>query len=133
MEDNNLIHYEHIHSKIKWKYSTKLNDFEDIKISDLNREIGYCYGSNQYIMRFIEVLKDKVIRNLPELNEVKIILGIFDKNNILHRLMVEIYYLINDILKRANIKKNFYKTIFTIIKYKGEVVFIGDISFDGIE
>jgi hypothetical protein len=60
-------------------------------------------------------------------------IGVFDKNNILHRLMVGAYYTICNILKTNVKKKNFYKTIFTIIEYKGNIVFMGDISFDGIE
>ena len=79
------------------------------------------------------MMKHRVIRLLPNLNEVKIIIGVFDRNNILHRLMIGAYHLINNILKREINRKNFYKTIITIIKYEGEVVFMGDISFDGIE
>ena len=109
------------------------DDFEDIKISDLEKEIGYCYGSTQYIMSFIEMMKHRVIRLLPNLGDVTIMIGVFDRNNILHSLMIGAYNLINNILKREIYRKNFYKTIITIIKYKGEIVFIGDISFDGIE
>lgn len=129
-----LICYEEIRFKIHWKYTSLLkDDFEDIKVSDIQREIGYCYGSNQYIMGFIEMIKHRVIRLLPNLNEVKIILGVFDKNNILHRLMIGAYHLICNMLKKELHIKNFYKSIITIIKYKGELVFMGNISFDGIE
>jgi len=130
MQNKQLIHYEQLH----WKYTTSLkDDFEDIKVIDLQREIGYCYGSNQYIMGFIEMMKDRIIRLLPNLREVEIILGVYDRNNILHRLMVGTYYLICKILKRQINEKNFYKTIITIIKYKGEIVFMGNINFDGID
>ena len=134
MAKKQLIYYENVHCKLHWKYTSLLkDDFEDIKVSDLKREICYCYGSTQYIMGFIEMMKHRVIRLLPNLNEVKIIIGVFDRNNILHRLMIGAYHLINNILKREINRKNFYKTIITIIKYEGEVVFMGDISFDGIE
>lgn len=133
MTEKQLIHYEAIRCKVHWKYVMLKNDFEDIKITELEREVGHCYGSKQYIMRFIEMLKHRIIRLLPDLSEVKIMLGVFDKNNMFHRLMVGAYYLISNILKREIGRKNFYKTIITIIKYKGEVVFIGDISFDGID
>lgn len=129
-----LICYESIHCKIHWKYTTLLkDDFEDIKVSDIKRELGYCYNSNQYIMRFIETMKHRVIRFLPELKNVKIMLGVFDKNNLLHRLMIGAYYVICNILKREVQIKNIYKSIFTIIEYKGEVVFMGNLSFDGID
>jgi len=129
-----LICYQQIHCKIQWKYSSTLkDDFEDIKVSDLQKEIGYCYGSTQYIMRFIEMLKHRVIRVLPELNNVKIILSLFDKNKLLHRLMVGTIHLINKMLNQENKIKNYYKIIFTTIKYKDEVVFMGIISFNGID
>ena len=134
MTGKQLICYEQVHCKIHWKYTSLLKDnFEDIKISDLEKEIGYCYGSTQYIMSFIEMMKHRVIRLLPNLGDVNIMIGAFDRNNILHRLMIGAYNLINNILKRENYRKNFYKTIITIIKYKDEIVFIGNISFDGIE
>lgn len=133
MENKKLICYEQIHGKINWKYTSLKDDFEEINVTELNREVGYCYGSNQYIMRFIETLKHKVIRFLPELKNVEIILGIFDKNNVIHRLLIGVYNLINNMLKSEIHMKNIYKTIFTIIKYKGKIVFIGDLSFDGID
>jgi hypothetical protein len=135
MKDNKqLIWYEEVHCKIHWNYTSLLkDDFEIIKVSELKSEIRYCYGSNQYIMSFIEVMKNRVIRLLPNLSDVEIIIGVFDRNNILHRLIIGAYYLINNMLKREIHKKNFYKTIITIIKYKGEIVFMGEISFDGIE
>jgi len=133
MSEKQLICYEEMHYVLNWKYKSFLkDDFEIIKVSDIEREIKYCYGSTQYIIRFIDMLKDRVIRILHNLNEVKIMIGVFDKNNILHRLMVGAYNLICNILKRDVKNKNFYKTIFTIIEYEGNVVFIGNISFDDI-
>ena len=46
--------------------------------------------------------------------------------------MVGAYYTICNILKRDVKHRNFYKSIFTIIEYEGKIVFMGDISFDGI-
>jgi len=79
------------------------------------------------------MLKHRVIRLLPDLNKVKIMIGVFDKDNVLHRLMVGAYYVICNILKRDVKKKSFYKTIFTIIEYNGDIVFMGNISFDGMK
>lgn len=133
MSNKKLIYYEQNFCKLHWKYTSALcDDCELIKITDLKREIKCCYGSTQYIMSFIEVLKERIIRFLPELNKVKIILGVFDKDNMFHRLIIGAYYLINNMLKKEISKKKFYKTIITIITYKGEIVFMGDISFDGI-
>lgn len=60
-------------------------------------------------------------------------IGIFDKYNVLHRLIVGAYYVICNILRKDVNKKSFYETIFTVIKYEGEIVFMGAISFDGIK
>jgi hypothetical protein len=100
MSGRRLICYQQIHYRLNWQYKSFLkDDFEIIKVSDIEREINYCYDSTQYIMRFIEMLKDRVIKLLRNLNQVKIMIGIFDKNNILHRLMVGAYYVICNILK----------------------------------
>jgi hypothetical protein len=128
-----IICYENTYYKLNWKYKSLLkDDFEIINITDIEIEKNYCYNSTQYIMRFIEMLKHRVIRLLPNLNKVKIIIGLFDKNNIIHRLIVGAYCLICNILKKESKIKNFYKTIFTVIEYEGRVVFMGDISFDNI-
>lgn len=146
MDSKQLIWYEQIHVKISYKYKIYPNDDFDpksIQLSNIENYIDYCYGmsteallqlqpsaseSDQYIMRFIEMLKDRVIRHLPELSDVEIMLGIFDSNNMLHRLIVFTYNQISKILKKTPIK-NIFKSIFTVIKYKNKVVFIGNISF----
>ena len=134
MSGKKLICYEEIHYKLNWKYKSLLkDDYVIINVTDIEREINYCYDSTQYIMTFIDMLKHRVIRLLPDLNKVKIMIGVFDKDNILHRLIVGAYYVICNILRRDVKKKSFYKTIFTIIEYEGEIVFMGDISFDGIK
>lgn len=128
-----IIWYEQTHYVLKWKYKSYLkDDFEIINVSDIEKEINYCYDSTQYIMRFIEMLKDRVIRLLRNLNDVKIIIGVYDKNNVLHRLMVGAYYVICNILNR-DVNRNLYKTIFTVVEYEGCIVFMGDLSFDGID
>jgi len=133
MPGKELICYENIYSKVHWKYKSSLKDnYEIINISDIEREINYCKDSNQYIMTFIEMLKHRVIRLLPNLNKVKIMIGVYDEDNILHRLMIGAYYVICNMLRREIKIKNFYRTIFTIIEYEGQIVFMGNISFDGI-
>ena len=134
MPGNNLICYEEIYCNLNWKYKSLLkDDYVIINVFDIEREIKYCYGSTQYIMSFIEMLKHRVIRLLPDLTKVKIMIGIFDKDNVLHRLIVGAYYVICNILKKDSKRRNFYKTIFTVIEYEDSIVFMGDISFDGIK
>lgn len=136
MTSKQLIWYEHTHAKVSWNHKIFANndfDASSIKVSNIDNYINYCYGSDQYIMAFIEMLKERIIRYLPELNKVKIILGVFNKNKLLHRLVIGTYELICDILGRKFIKKNFYKSIITIIEYNSKVIFIGNINFNGID
>lgn len=134
MTGQKLICYEDIHCKLNWKYKSLLkDDYVIISVTDIEREINYCYNSTQYIMSFIEMLKHRVIRLLPDLNKVQIMIGIFDKDNLLHRLAVGAYYVICNILRREVKIKDFYKSILTIIKYEGVIVFMGGLSFDGIK
>ena len=133
MTSNKIICYEDIHCKLNWKYKSLLkDDFEIINVIDVEREINYCSDSSQYIMSFISMLKHRVIRLLPDLNKVKISIGVFDKDNVLHRLMIGAYYVICNILRKEVKKNGFYKTIFTIIEYEDNIVFMGNISFHGI-
>jgi len=127
-----IIYYESLHSKVHWKYKSLLeDDFEIIKLEDIWREENYCYGVDQYIKQFIEVIKERVIRYLPELKKVDILLATFDKNNLLHYLIISVTEMINKILNLKDRKINYYKSVFVIIKYDGINVFIGDLNFEG--
>lgn len=68
MSEKKLICYEEIQCKLHWKYKSLLKDDTVINVTDIEREINYCHDSTQYIMRFIEMLKDKVIRLLHDLH-----------------------------------------------------------------
>jgi len=133
MSSNQLIHYEKLECKVNFKWKTIFeNDFEIIDLKDIKRERSQCYGELQYIKNFIEVMKERVIRKLPQLNKVKITLGIFDKNNVIHRLMVSTFQMLFKILKIEK-KINLYKSIIVIIEYEGNVVFSGSLNFDGFD
>jgi hypothetical protein len=132
MTSNRLIFYENIHYKVNFEYKTILKeDFNIIDLKDIEREKKYCYGEEQYIKNFIEVMKEKVIKKLPKLNNVKIMIGVFDKNNIWHRFMVTTLQILYQILKLDK-KNNFYKSIFVIIEYENKIVFTGNLDFDGL-
>ena len=134
MAGKKLICYEKTHAKLHWTYKSFFkNDYEIIDVADIEREIEYCSDSTHYIMAFIEMLKHKVIRRLPDLSKVQMRIGVFDKDNVLHRLMVGAYYVICNMLKKDAKKISLYKTIFTTINYEGELVFMGALSFDGIK
>ncbi len=133
MSSNQLIHYEKFECKVNFKWKTIFeNDFEIIDLKDIKRERRQCYGELQYIKNFIEVMKERVIRKLPQLNKVKITLGIFDKNNVIHRLMVSTFQMLFKILKIKK-KINLYKSIIVIIEYEGNVVFSANLNFDGFD
>jgi len=120
MNSKRVIHYEELHFKINSKWKTNI---------EIKR--GHCYGEYQYIKNFTEFMKENVIRNLPDLNKVNIILSVFDKNNIIHSLMV---FSLQMLCKILNIHReiNLYKSIIVTIKYEDNIVFNGNISFDGI-
>ena len=129
-----LIYYENLTCKINIKYITTLENNFDVKdIKDVKREFGHCYGSDGYIKQFIEMIKEKVVKKLPELNKVKFILGVFDKNNIFHRIMLKTVDIMLYILKLERKKIDWYKTIIVMVKYEGNEVFIGSLNFEGIK
>jgi hypothetical protein len=132
MTSTDLIHYERINCKVKFSFKSWLQD--DFKIDDLTeieREQHYCYGTDQYIRNFIGVMKDKVIRYLPCLRKVEINLCILDKSNMWHRFIIATTEML---FKMLNIKRklNYYKSIFVIIRYENNVVFTGNLNFEGL-
>lgn len=132
-QNKQLIYYETFDCKVNLRYTNFLQSPEVIKLEDVICENDFCYGSDEYIKRFIESIKDKVIKYLPNLNNVQIILGIFDKDNLIHQIMVTIITMMSKILKKEISKINHYKSIIVVIKYEGKDVFIGSINFDGIK
>lgn len=131
--DKEIIYYETFGSKVHWRYKSLLeDDFEIIKLEDVWREESYCFGVEQYIQDFAEGIKEKVIRYLPNLNDVDITFGIFDKNNLFHRLAISVVELTVKMLKRKLIDVNFYTTIFVVIRYKGKSAFVGSLDFEGL-
>ena len=128
-----LIHYETINCKVKFRYKTLLqNDFEIDDLTEIEREQHYCFGTDQYIRNFIGVMKDRVIRHLPCLHKVDIKLGILDKDNMWHRFIITTVEMLSKILGVKR-KLNYYKSIFVIIHYENNVVFTGNLNFEGIE
>lgn len=132
MLSSELIHYENISCKVKFRYKTLLqDDFEIDDVTEIEREQHYCYGTNQYIKNFICLMKDKVIKKLPCLHKVEIKLGILDKNNMWHGFIIATVEMLS---KMLNIKRklNYYKSIFVIIRYENNVVFTGNLDFEGL-
>ena len=132
MTSTELIHYENLHCKVKFRFKSWLqDDFEIDDLTEIEREQQCCYGTDQYIRNFIGVMKDKVIRYLPCLHNVEIKLGILDKDNMWHRFIIATVEMLSRLL---NIKRNlnYYKSIFVIIRYENNVVFTGNLNFEGL-
>lgn len=105
---------------------------DDIKLDNLEKEIIYCKNDVDYIKRFIEHIKEKVIKKCKNLNSVKVMLATFDKNNLMHRIIVVVTNMLQNVLK-INEKVNMYKSVFVVIEYEGRVVFTGCVNFAGID
>lgn len=120
------------HCGCRVKYFIKDNDYQVDKLIDLKKELIYCKNTNDYIAKFIEYIKDNVIKRCKNLEAVKIKLAIFDKNNILHKFIVTVSSMLINLLKSKQ-KIDFYKSIFVIVKYEKEIVFMGDINFKGLD
>ncbi len=132
MTSTDLICYENTHCKVKFRFKSWLqDDFEIDDITEIEREQHYCYGTDQYIKNFIGVMKERVIRHLPCLHKVDIKLGILDKDNMWHRFIIATVEMLNNILKIER-KMNYYKSIFVIIRYENNIVFTGNLNFQGL-
>lgn len=130
-QDKEIIYYETLSSKVHWRYKSLLeDDFEIIKLEDVWREESYCYSVEQYIKNFIEVMKERVIRYLPELEKVDVILATLDRNNLLHRLVISVSDMMVKMLNLKERKVDYYKSVFVIIKYNGKNVFMGCLNFE---
>jgi hypothetical protein len=111
-------------------FKNKINE-DDIKIDNLEKEIIYCKNDIDYIKSFIEYIKEKVIKKCKNLSSVKIMLATFDKNNIIHKIIIFVANIMKNLLKIKD-KLNIYKSIIVVIEYEGQTVFIGDLNFTGL-
>jgi hypothetical protein len=68
----------------------------------------------------------------PDVNSVKVMLATFDKNNLMHRIIIVVTNMLQNVLK-INEKVNMYKSVFVVIEYEGRVVFTGCVNFSGID
>jgi hypothetical protein len=107
-------------------------DHDDITISNLEKEIIYCKNDIDYINSFIEHIKERVIKKCKTLSSVKIMLATFDKNNIIHKLMVVITNMMWNLFKIKD-KVNLYKSIIVLIEYEDQPVFMGNLNFTGLD
>ena len=112
-------------------FKNEINE-SDIKLDNLEKEIFYCKNDVEYMRSFIEHIKERVIKKCKNLNSVKIMLATFDKNNLIHKIMIVVTTMMKNLLKIKE-KINYYKSIIVLIEYEGQLVFMGGLNFTGLE
>ena len=110
-------------------YKETFLDYQVNKITNIKNEKEYYINDIQYIKRFIEFIKQNIIKKLPNLNLVKVELNIYDKDNLLHSFIIKITNIICE-LQNIKLKLNLNKMIFVNIKYDNHVVFLSLIDFN---
>jgi hypothetical protein len=110
-------------------FRTELDE-GNFQLDNLEKEIFYCKHEVDFIKRFIEHIKENVIRKCKNLGSVNIMLATFDKNNLMHKIIIVITDLMHNLLQ---IKKrvNIYKSVFVLIQNEGQIVFTGCLDFGG--
>jgi hypothetical protein len=103
----------------------------DIKVDNIEKEIIYCRNEVDYIKGFIDHIKERVIKKCKNLSSVKIMLATFDKNNLMHKIMIAIANMMTKLLQIRE-KVNIYESIIVIIEYEGQTAFIGELNFTGL-
>ena len=103
----------------------------DIKLDNIEKEIIYCRNEVDYIKGFIDHIKERVIKKCKNLSSVKIMLATFDKNNMMHKIMIFISDMMKKLLQIKE-KVNIYESIIVIIEYEGQTAFIGELNFTGL-
>ena len=116
----------------KVRYTKGLFDHQIHKLDDIQQTIHKFKHTDDYIRHFIECIKERVIKPLPNLNFVQIQLQLFDKTNIIHRLFENVSKMLFYLLKIKS-HMNMTKTIIAKITYEGTLVWQGGIDFTGMQ
>lgn len=81
------------------------------------------FKTDEIYIRFVIHYIKKILMKLPDLRKVKIYIKTFDKNNIIHQLIVSVCDFIGSIYQ-IKINKD---AIFIYVQYENEIKFIGTI------
>jgi hypothetical protein len=119
---------------VRYNMSFFKNDIneDDIKLDNLEKEIIYCKNDVDYIRGFIEHIKERVIKKCKNLSSVKIMLATFDKNNLMHKIIIVISNMMKKLLQIKE-KVNIYESIFVVIEYENQIIFTGGLNFTGLD
>lgn len=123
--------FEVLTTKCKVYFNKGFLDYDVVKLVDVRKEVRYVSSDDNYIKLFIDDLKNMVIRKLPCLNLVSIQLSVLDNNKILHRFIITISNMVNDLLKLKQ-KIDLNKTIIVCVEYDNQIVFLGGLNFTGL-
>jgi hypothetical protein len=107
--------------------------FEIKEIINLKKKLIKCKTINQFINIIIEFIKDKIIRKFYCLKKFNIKISGINNNNIYHQIILSLSEIIRKKLKiKEKEKINYNKSLFIIIWYENNLVFMTNICFDGI-
>ena len=74
-----------------------------------------------YLYYYVNYLKENILIKLPDLRKAQLYIKLFDKNNLIHQLIVSV----NDFIQIA-LKLTYSKSrIFIYVQYGNEIKFIG--------
>jgi hypothetical protein len=108
-------------------YKPGLFDHDVERLEDIHHKIRPYKDSDHYIKGFIDHIKHNVIKKFPNLSLIEIGISVFDNNNILHRLMVTVANMLQDILKIKG-KFDTKNTVFVVVTYENKIVFTGTLE-----
>lgn len=91
----------------------------------------YFKTSDEYFKYIIDKLKDGILRTIPDLQFVNIQIHAFDKNNMLHRLIITVKNILHGLFTLRE-QIHLRKMAYIVIKYKNIPIFLGGTCFDGI-
>ena len=91
------------------------------QVHNLKHKRMFFKTEKAYLYYYINYLKENILMKLPELRKAKIYIKLFDKNNLIHQLIVSVNEFIQNALKLTYSDKN----IFIYVQYGNEIKFIG--------
>jgi hypothetical protein len=115
----------------KVKFRRGWTNYNIDSISDVYMEHKFFKNSNHYILSFIDYMKENILKKCQNLNNVTIELLTYDKDNILHQLIVTVSLFIKDFLKLKH-QSNFKKSVFVVVCDDNIILFTGVIDFSGV-
>ena len=113
-------------------YNPGFIDHDVERLDDVRHKIRYFKSVDHYIKSFIEHIKHNVIKRFSNLSLMEIHMGIFDEGNIIHRLIITVANMLQDMLKYKN-RICFKQSVFIMITYEGKIAFTGNLCFSGLK